>query len=388
LDAAAANVSEFAWFSADGMRVAWINNAKSVIRLLEIDAAEKTWKPKWEIPRPSAWANSIDFGARGGTVAAWSSDVEEGTNKVLATHVIAIDAATGQERWRRAVDGKCYDVALSSDEALVAAIVGRVADYHKDGADAFTLRVFEAATGADYMIETNAARKGSLLIQHRQRINFSPDGKRIAVNHTDHVEFWRVVRMPSAQELMTAAFAAMEAALRESDEVRFKATWHAAGYGANLAGERGIAGADVFKLGTEGTWLPKPDVSKAEKLGEGEAVLVPCEIWNWEKEEALDTGTVLLVKQGAAYVALGTSGAAEDVKKLAERFLKKEPLEPVKPPPPPPVVVAPAPVPTAPPAAPAPAPAGKGPGWCAACSHQNAGERTRCLYCGAALPKP
>ena len=193
LDGSDADASECCWFSPDGRRIAWISNERGMIRLLEIDEVERRWRTKWEIPRPSAWAASIDLGARGGSVAAWASEVEEETNKVLSTHVIAIDGATGQERWRRAIEGKCYDVALSPDESLVAAIVARVGNWYKDP-DAFTLMVMDAATGAEVMTETSPARKSSQLIQHRRRLNFSPDGAWIAVNHTRHVELWQVMK--------------------------------------------------------------------------------------------------------------------------------------------------------------------------------------------------
>ncbi|MEZ0230764.1 MAG: hypothetical protein ACAI25_19245, partial [Planctomycetota bacterium] len=84
-----------------------------------------------------------------------------------------------------------------------------------------------------------------------------------------------------------APFENMEKAIREGDEKLFKAQWHAEGYEKNLVGGSGVAGAGVFKQGSRKKWYPKPDHAAAKEISEG-VVIVPCEIWSWEKEKSVD----------------------------------------------------------------------------------------------------
>jgi len=136
--------------------------------------------------------------------------------------------------------------------------------------------------------------------------------------------------------LLKANFDAMEKAIREGDDKLFKAQWHADGHAKNLVGGSGLTGESVYKQGARKKWFPKPDLSKAESLGDGAAIIVPCEIWGWEKEKSLDKVDILLVKVDvkveektkSVFVVLGGGEKAEQVKALANRWLKKEPLEP------------------------------------------------------------
>jgi hypothetical protein len=138
--------------------------------------------------------------------------------------------------------------------------------------------------------------------------------------------------------LLKSSFDAMEKAIREGDDKLFKAQWHADGHAKNLVGGSGLTGESVYKQGARKKWFPKPDLAKAESLGEGAAILVPCEIWGWEKEKALDQVLFVLVKvevkveekAKSVYVVLGGGEKGEEVKALADRWLKKEPLDPPK----------------------------------------------------------
>ena len=70
------------------------------------------------------------------------------------------------------------------------------------------------------------------------------------------------------------------------------------------------------------------DPAKFRSLGEGAAVVVPCEVWGWEKERAVDKVEILLVREGEGLLVLGGGEASKEVEALASRFLKKEPLAP------------------------------------------------------------
>ena len=132
------------------------------------------------------------------------------------------------------------------------------------------------------------------------------------------------------QKGMRAPFEAMEKAIRDKDEAAFKARWHAAGFGKNLVGGSGIPGKEVFAQGSRKKWFLKPDLSKVRSLEDGAALIVPCEIWAWEKEKAVDKVEMLLIREKDAYVVLGGGEKKEQVDALASRWLKKEALEPPK----------------------------------------------------------
>ncbi|HYF01639.1 MAG TPA: hypothetical protein VEJ18_22145 [Planctomycetota bacterium] len=123
-------------------------------------------------------------------------------------------------------------------------------------------------------------------------------------------------------------FDAMEKALRGGDEAAFKARWSPEGYEKNLAGKSGLAGKAVFAQGTRKKWFLKPGLAKTRTLGEGAAFIVPCEVWGWEKERAVDQVEILLVPEGGRLLVLGGGEKGAEVQALADRFLKKEPLAP------------------------------------------------------------
>lgn len=132
------------------------------------------------------------------------------------------------------------------------------------------------------------------------------------------------------QKALTSVFDAMEKAIKDKDEAAFKARWHAEGFERNLVGGSGIPGKGVFGQGSSKKWFMKADLSKATLLQDGAAVIVPCDIWAWEKEKAVDKVDLLLVKEKDGYLVLGGGEKRDQVDALASRFLKKEPLDPPK----------------------------------------------------------
>jgi hypothetical protein len=125
-----------------------------------------------------------------------------------------------------------------------------------------------------------------------------------------------------------ALFDDMKKAIQGKDDALFKAQWHAEGFEKNLTGGSGLAGSSVFSQGVRKGWYLKPDHAKAVALADGAASIVPCEVWQWEKEKAVDKVHILAVKTDKAWVVLGGGEKLDQVRALAERWLKKEPLPP------------------------------------------------------------
>jgi hypothetical protein len=132
------------------------------------------------------------------------------------------------------------------------------------------------------------------------------------------------------RKALAAPFEAMEKAIKDKDEAGFKATWRPEGFDKNLVGGSGLPGKAVFEQGGRKKWFPKPDLDKAKILEDGAAVIVPCEIWAWEKGRAVDKVDFLIVREKDGYRALGGGEKRDQVDALASRFLKKAPLEPPK----------------------------------------------------------
>lgn len=131
----------------------------------------------------------------------------------------------------------------------------------------------------------------------------------------------------ATQKALAAPFETMEKAIKDKDESAFKSRWHAVGFEKNLVGGSGLAGKEVFEQGSRKKWFMKPDLAKAKVLGDGAAVIVPCEIWAWEKGRAVDKVDLVCVKEKDGYVVLGGGEKRDQVEALASRWLKKEPLE-------------------------------------------------------------
>src|SRR5581483_1069456 len=98
----------------------------------------------------------------------------------------------------------------------------------------------------------------------------------------------------------------------------------------NFVGGSGLAGMAVFGQGSRKKWFLKPDLAQAQILGEGAAVIIPCQVYAWEKEKTVDKVDLLLIKEKDAYRVLGGGEKRAQVDALAQRFLKKEPLDPPK----------------------------------------------------------
>lgn len=129
---------------------------------------------------------------------------------------------------------------------------------------------------------------------------------------------------------LQAVFEAAEKCIRANDAEGFGKLWHPEGLAKNLVGGSGLEGGSVLSQGSRKKWFPKADLAKTVVLGEGAAVLVPCAIWAWEKEKAVDHVVFLVVKDKDAWLLLGGGEKRAEVEALASRWLKKEPLAPAK----------------------------------------------------------
>lgn len=129
-------------------------------------------------------------------------------------------------------------------------------------------------------------------------------------------------------DALVAPFAAMETALREPDEPAFRAQWHAEGYAKNLVGGSGNTGESMFRQGSRKRWYPKPDLSRATVQPGGAVAIVPCKIWSWKNNAAVDAVDVVLVQVNGRYVVLGAGEKRSEVDALARRWVDKQPLAP------------------------------------------------------------
>ncbi len=126
---------------------------------------------------------------------------------------------------------------------------------------------------------------------------------------------------------LAARFEAMEKGIRENDEAAFKAPWREDAYETNFVGRSGLAGKEVFRQGARKKWFLKPDLARLLSLGEGAVAIVPCEVWSWEREKAVDKVDILFIREKDGWTILGGGEKRVQVEALANRWLKKEPLE-------------------------------------------------------------
>ena len=129
-------------------------------------------------------------------------------------------------------------------------------------------------------------------------------------------------------DALAAPFAAMETALRDSDEPAFRAQWHGEGYVKNLVGGSGNTGESMFRQGSRKRWYPKPDLSQATVRPDGAVAIVRCKIWSWKNNAAVDAVDVVLVQANGTYVVLGAGEKRSEVDALAQRWVDKKPLAP------------------------------------------------------------
>ena len=132
------------------------------------------------------------------------------------------------------------------------------------------------------------------------------------------------------RKALTAVFDALEKGIKANDEAPFKSQWRADAYEQNFVGGSGLTGKAVYGQGSRKKWFLKPEFKDAKVLEEGAAVIVPCQVWAWEKEKAVDKVSMLLIKEKDGTLILGGGEKRDQVEALASRFLKKEPLEPPK----------------------------------------------------------
>lgn len=127
---------------------------------------------------------------------------------------------------------------------------------------------------------------------------------------------------------MARLFASLEKGIREAQEALFKQGWHPDGYAKNLVGGSGLPGASVYRQGTRKQWYLKADLKALKTTGRGAPYLVPCDIWSWAKDKAVDHVWAALIWQGKAWVILGAGEKLAEVEALARRFQEKKPLDP------------------------------------------------------------
>jgi hypothetical protein len=114
-------------------------------------------------------------------------------------------------------------------------------------------------------------------------------------------------------------FGAMEQSLRKTDEAAFQACWTPDGYATNLVGGSGLAGQEVFVQGSQKKWFLKPELGQAIVVAGGSALIVPCQVWAWEKQRAVDKVDLLLLREKDAYRVHGGGEKRAEVEALADR---------------------------------------------------------------------
>ena len=127
---------------------------------------------------------------------------------------------------------------------------------------------------------------------------------------------------------MARLFASLEKGIREASEALFKAGWHPEGYTRNFVGGSGLAGFKVYNQGTRKHWFLRPDLKALKTVGRGAPFIVPCDIWSWEKNKAVDHVWAALIWHGKAWVILGAGEKLAEVEALAKRYQEKKPLAP------------------------------------------------------------
>jgi hypothetical protein len=127
---------------------------------------------------------------------------------------------------------------------------------------------------------------------------------------------------------MARVFAALEKAHRANDAAAFAARWHPEGFRKNLVGGSGTTGESAFRQGARKHWFLRPDLDKLAGGGRGGPWLVPCDVWSWDKEQAVDHVDALLVWHDGQWLVLGAGEKRAEVEALGRRWADKEPLEP------------------------------------------------------------
>lgn len=127
---------------------------------------------------------------------------------------------------------------------------------------------------------------------------------------------------------MGRMFTSLEKGIREAKEALFKKSWYPESYTKNLVGGSGLAGEQVYRQGTRKQWFLKPDLKQLKTTGRGSPFLVPCDIWSWKQNKAVDHIWAALIWHGRAWVILGAGEKLAQVEELARRYQEKKPLAP------------------------------------------------------------
>ena len=127
---------------------------------------------------------------------------------------------------------------------------------------------------------------------------------------------------------MQKIFDKMQEALRKQQEPAFAKQWHPLGYQTNLVGGSGLPGRRVYRQGSRKQWFLRPDFKKLRSAGRGDTPwIVPCKVWSWKKQRAVDKVWAVLVYHHKRFVMLGGGERLEQVTALARRWHEKKPLE-------------------------------------------------------------
>ncbi|MCA9665186.1 MAG: hypothetical protein KC503_06345 [Myxococcales bacterium] len=125
---------------------------------------------------------------------------------------------------------------------------------------------------------------------------------------------------------MKRVFAKIEKALRGKNEKLFKKQWHEKGYAKNLVGGSGLPGRAVFRQGSRKGWYLKPDIAKMRGVPgrRGGPWIIPCEIYSWKKQRAVDKVWALVAYQRKLkrWIIVGAGEKLAQVEALGTRYVK------------------------------------------------------------------
>lgn len=133
-------------------------------------------------------------------------------------------------------------------------------------------------------------------------------------------------RDPAAE--LRQLFDTLERSFKDSDRALLGSVWDSRGIDANLVGDSGLTGAEAFDQGSRKRWCLRPDWSQVAVDERTTVVAVPCAIWSWDKERAVDRVVALVVLDCFSWRVLGAGERREEVEALSQRLARGEPLAP------------------------------------------------------------
>lgn len=126
-----------------------------------------------------------------------------------------------------------------------------------------------------------------------------------------------------------STFSRMKIALQTKNQELFTKQWHPIGYQTNLVGGSGVPGRGVYSQGSRKRWYLRPNFEKQISLT-NRVVIVPCDIWSWQKKRPVDRVHAVVVRQKARWLVLGAGERSKEVVALANRYIHNKPLPPQK----------------------------------------------------------